>query len=561
MKWVKRTAGGIILVLLCGVALRIFAPVQMILGLAMLTKTMHYTAPNHPIVWDQGPASAVQPPEQRKPNIVVILADDLGFNDITAHGGGVANGAVPTPNIDSIAKQGVDLANGYAGNATCAPSRAAIMTGRYPTRYGFEFTPAPIGFARVISKLATAREPGHPAIFNNDALENIPALDTQALPAGQITIAEMLKGQGYHTLHFGKWHLGGIKGARPEDVGFDESLGFMAGASMYAPENDPDIVNMKQDWDPIDLFLWYGLPLGIQYNGSPWFKPATYMTDYLGDEAVKAIHANRNRPFFMYFTPNAVHTPLQATREDYDALPQIGDPRLRVYGAMVRALDRNVGKVLEALKQDGLDQNTLVIFTSDNGGAGYIGLPDINKPYRGWKATFFEGGLHVPYFMRWPAKIHPGAVFTLPAAHVDIVATAAAAAGAALPNDRVMDGVDLVPYITGEKSGAPHKNLFWRSGAYDVVLQDGWKLQRDIFPVAGENPHFWLHNLNVDPTEQHNLAASEPAKLQELQQLMDQIDHQQAKPLWPSLLSGPIAIDHTGKELIKNGDEFIYWYN
>ena len=561
MKWLKWPAGILVLLAVSAGAFRIFAPVQMVLTIAMINKAMHRAAENHPVAWDQGPATRASPADQRKPNIVVILADDLGFNDITAQGGGVANGAVPTPNIDSIAKDGAGLANGYAGNATCAPSRAAIMTGRYGTRFGFEFTPAPVGFARILAKMATAAEPKHPAVFNNDVLENIPPLDTQALPPTEITIAAMLKQQGYHTIHFGKWHLGGIKGSRPEDVGFDESLGFIAGASMYLPEDDPDVVNMKQDWDPIDLFHWYGLPVGVQFNGSPWFKPASYMTDYLADEAVQAIHANRKRPFFIYFAPNAVHVPLQATREDYDALPQIADPRLRVYGAMVRALDRGVGKLLGALKDEGLERNTLVIFTSDNGGAGYIGLPEINKPYRGWKATFFEGGMHVPYFLRWTARIQPGTQFTSPAAHVDIFATAAAAAGAALPTDRVMDGVDLLPYITGQKTSAPHQNLFWRSGAYAVMLQDGWKLQRDVFPTPGKPVHLWLYNLNADPTEQHNLVESEPEKLKELLSVMDALDHQQAKPLWPSLLAGAIAVDHSSKDSMQDNDEIIYWYN
>ncbi|HTF33825.1 MAG TPA: sulfatase-like hydrolase/transferase [Myxococcota bacterium] len=193
MKWLKWPAGILLLLAVSAAAFRIFAPVQMLLTIAMVNRAMHRAAENHPVAWDQGPAVPASPADQRKPNIVVILADDLGFNDITAHGGGVANGAVPTPNIDSIAKDGVRLTNGYAGNATCAPSRAAIMTGRYGTRFGFEFTPAPVAFARVLARMATSAEPGHPAVFNNDVLENIPPLDTQALPPTEITIAAMLK--------------------------------------------------------------------------------------------------------------------------------------------------------------------------------------------------------------------------------------------------------------------------------------------------------------------------------------------------------------------------------
>jgi arylsulfatase A-like enzyme len=366
----------------------------------------------------------------------------------------------------------------------------------------------------------------------------------------------LLQKQGYHTLHFGKWHLGGAEGRRPEQKGFDESLGFIPGASMYLPEHDPGVENSHQDWDPIDLFLWAALPWGVQYNGSPWFQPTGYMTDYLTDEAIAAVHANRNRPFFLYFAPNAPHTPLQAKKSDYDALASIPDHRLRVYGAMIRNLDANIGRLLAALKQEGLADNTVVIFTSDNGGANYIGLPDINRPYRGWKATFFEGGMHVPYFISWPGHIQPGSKYAPPVGHVDIFATAAAAAGAAMPTDRKMDGVDLLPFIAGTATGQPHKNLFWRSGNYRVVLADGWKLQRMSAP-----PKEWLFNLTADPTEQHNLAATEPARMHDLGALMDQIDAEQAKPIWPSVLSGAIAIDHPGGMPIQPGDEYIIWDN
>jgi arylsulfatase A-like enzyme len=428
------------------------------------------------------------------------------------------------------------------------------MTGRYATRFGFEFTPAPVSFARVIAAMMQG-EP-HPAILHTDVIENMPPLDKEAVPASEITVAKVLRDKGYHTLHFGKWHLGGVAGSRPEDMGFDESLGFIPGASMYLPESDPGVENSKQGFDPIDRFIWAALPYGVQYNGSPWFEPRGYMTDYLADEAVAAVHANRNRPFFLYFAPNAPHTPLQAKKADFDALSAIPDHRLRVYGAMIRNLDYNIGRLLQALKDEGLDQNTLVIFTSDNGGANYIGLPDINRPFRGWKATFFEGGMHVPYFMKWPGHVQPGSHYTEPVGHVDIFATAAGAAGAAIPTDRTMDGVDLLPYVTGQRAGAPHQDMFWRSGQYRVVLKDGWKYQRMDYP-----PKRWLFNLLNDPTEQHNMLANEPSRVAELDALMEKIDHAQAKPLWPSVLSGAIAIDHPGGMPWKADDEYIYWDN
>jgi arylsulfatase A-like enzyme len=508
---------------------------------------------NHPVVWQQGPAAANASPDQRPPNVILILADDLGYNDITLNGGGVAGGAVPTPNIDSIAHDGVTFTNGYAGNATCAPSRAAIMTGRYATRFGFEFTPAPVEFEKLIAKFDYGR---HEPVFHEDLVDEVPPVGNQIVPLHEITIAQEMKTRGYHTMFLGKWHLGETKEAAPESRGFDETLGFLAGASRYGKPGDPDIIDSRQDFDPIDKFLWANLPFAVQNNGRHRFYPSKYMTDYLGSEAVKAIDANRNRPFFMYLAFNAPHTPLQASRIDYDQMVNIKDERLRIYGAMVRALDRNVGNVLDALRANHLDKNTLVIFTSDNGGANYIGLPNINKPFRGWKMTFFEGGIHVPYMMRWPAKIAPHTVYSMPVAHTDIFATAAAAAGAPLPTDRVMDGVDLVPFVAGEKSGAPHKTLFWRSGNYKTLLNGEWKLQVSSNPAT-----MWLYDLKTDPTEHDNLAASQPDELKTMLATLTAVDKQQHKPLWPSLIEGPIDVDHPLSWPQHANDTYVYWAN
>jgi len=546
--------------------------VVMVLGLAAANKVaifamiahaqLPHVEPNHAVSWAPGPPSP--PPGRRAPNVVLILADDMGYNDITFHGGGVARGAAPTPNIDSIGREGVDFVNGYAGNATCAPSRAAIMTGRYPTRFGFEFTPAPVAFEKMVGSQAEPDAIVTPRFFA-DRLKQMPegstaakaeAVNVLSVPPTEITIAKLLKEQGYHTLHLGKWHLGGKKGSRPEDLGFDESLGFIAGASMYLPEHADGVENSKQPWDPIDRFLWPNLPYQVQFNGSPMFAPRGYMTDYLTDEAVQAIKANKNRPFFLYFAPNAIHTPLQATKADFDALAQIKDHRLRVYAAMVRNLDRNVGKILKTLKDEGLEQNTLVIFTSDNGGAGYIGLPEINKPYRGFKSTFFEGGVHAPFFMRWPGQIAPGSHYPFPVGHIDIFATAAAAAGAQVPRDRVIDGVDLTPYLQGKVQGRPHQMLFWRSGQYKVVLDGDWKLQS-----SEAQSKVWLYNLAVDPTEKDELSRREPQRTRAMLALIAAQDAQSVKPLWPSLLQGPVFIDHPSGMPQKKGDEYILWDN
>lgn len=551
LKW-----GGATLAVLAVVAVggAIYVKQNPIVLLRIVTRFKDPIGPNQPVVWQQGPETA--PQGKRPPNVVLILADDLGWNDITVNGGGVAGGVVPTPNIDSIAHQGVDLTQGYAGNATCAPSRAAIMTGRYATRFGYEFTPSHPIFMKMVGE--DNRGLRNPIYFAENA-KNYPPINSLGVPPSEITVAKLLQRQGYHTMMFGKWHLGELPEMRPQAQGFDESLGFLMGGQLYAPSGAPGIQEAKQPWDPIDKFLWAALPYAVSKDGGPRFAPDKYMTDYLGEQAVDAIKANKNRPFFIYLAFNAPHTPLQATQEDYDALPMIQDHELRVYAAMIRALDRNVGRVLQALKEQGLDDNTLVIFTSDNGGASYIGLPDLNKPYRGWKATFFEGGIHVPYFMKWPGVLPAGAKFGLPVGHVDIFATAAGAAGASVPTDRVIDGVNLLPFLEGKEAGRPHQTLFWRSGDYKVLLDGDWKLQ-----VSERPKKDWLFNLKDDPTEQKNLADVEPEKVKELRGVLAGIDGQQAKPLWPELAEGPIAIDHPenpAKFPDSPDDEYIYWAN
>jgi uncharacterized sulfatase len=511
--------------------------------------------PPRVIEWDTGPATA-PPASERPPNIVLILADDLGWNDLTFAGGGVAGGTVPTPRIDSLAREGVNFSWGYAGNGTCAPSRAAIMSGRYPTRFGFEFTPTPPGMAPMMARLANRADRIRPAVTHFDEHgEGLP-YDEMGMPASEITLAELLKGGGYHTVHIGKWHLGRANGMAPHEQGFDESL--LMASGLYLPEDDPGVVNSKQDFDPIDRFLWKAMQFAASFNGSEPFEPAGYLTDYYTEQAVKVIEANRNRPFLLYLAHWTPHTPLQAARADYEALSHIEDHTLRVYAAMIRSLERSVGAVLDALEANGLAENTLVVFTSDNGGANYIGLPEVNQPYRGWKISFFEGGIHVPFFMRWPKGLPRGTTLHEPVHHFDVFATAAAAAGIPLPADREMDGVDLAPFARGEDVGSPHDALFWRTGHYQVALSEGWKLQRNQRP---DGDRTWLFDLNTDATEQHDVAAQHPERVAQLEAKLAAHNARQIEPAWPSLLEAPISIDKTLRDPQAEGDEHIYWPN
>jgi uncharacterized sulfatase len=515
--------------------------------------------PNQDISWSTGTDSRGRAPGERPPNIVLILADDLGWNDLTFGGGGVAGGTVPTPHIDSIAQQGVTFTNGYAANGTCAPSRAAIMSGRYGTRFGFEFTPTPPGMMQLTGLMP--RDPGRlrEIIAYPDA--EVVDYEDMGMPASEVTIAELLAERGYHNVHIGKWHLGLANGMAPHRQGFHESL--LMASGLYLPEDHPDVVNAKQDFDPIDRFLWAAMRFAAAFNHSAQevdevaaFEPGGYLTDYYTDQAVEVIEANRDRPFFLYLAHWAPHTPLQATREDYEALSHIELHRERVYAAMIRSLDRGVGRVLEALRANGLENNTLVLFTSDNGGAGYIGLPEVNSPFRGWKISLFEGGIHVPYFARWPARIPAGSEMDHPVHHFDLYATAAAAAGATLPTDREIDGVDLVPFVTGDVQGAPHRELFWRSGVSQSALVDGWKLN-----ISDPPGRTWLFDMRVDPTEQRDLSRERPEKVAELQAAMARHNAEQAPPAWPSQASVPINIDKDLSQPDAPDDEYIYWSN
>jgi len=512
--------------------------------------------PARELAWQQGPETPAS--GQRPPNIVFILADDMGYNDISTFGGGVANGRVKTPNIDQLAAEGAVFEQSYAGNATCAPSRAMLMTGRYPTRTGFEFTPTPSGFGPMVAMIGNSLDNGLPPYkFNDELAETGLPYEAQGLLPSEVTVAEILKEKGYYTAHIGKWHLGQGEGQAPNDQGFDDSL--IMSSALYLPEDDPNVVNAKLDFDPIDQFLWSRLSYANSFNnaGDKRFEPGGYLTDYWTNEAVKVIRNNKSRPFFLYLAHWGIHTPLQATREDYDAVGDIKPHRLRVYAAMMRALDRSVGRINDTLIEEGLADNTIVVFSSDNGGAGYIGLPGVNQPFRGWKLTNFEGGLRVPMFVKWPKKVAPGTRVSNPVAHIDLMPTLVAAADAKIPQDVEVDGVDILPLATGDEGEAwDRKTLFWQSGYYRVVRHEDWKLQ------VSDNPKkTWLYDLANDPTEQNNLATREPEKLAELQALLTEHKASARDPLYPFVAEMPVAVDKTLVTKFVDGDEYIYWPN
>ena len=508
------------------------------------------------IPWQQGPSENKIPNLERPPNIILIVADDLGYNDISTFGGGI----IQTPSIDRLAEEGAIFNQSYSGASTCAPSRAMMMTGRYPTRTGFEFTPTPAGMAKMVSLVGSDMDLSLPPAFYDQAMEaKQPPYELKGLPPGEITIAETLKDSGYYTAHIGKWHLGRSNGMSPHEQGFDDSL--LMASALYLPEDDPNTVNAKIPFDPIDKFLWKALTYANSFNSGDddRFKPKGYLTDYWTDESINVIKANKNRPFFLYLAHWGPHTPLQATREDYDAVGDIQPHRKRVYAAMIRAIDRSVGRVLDTLDQEGLADNTLVMFTSDNGGAGYIGIPEVNQPFRGWKITMFEGGLRVPMMIKWPSKITAGTVVDTPVAHIDVMPTLAAAA-ATQSKAAEIDGVNLLPLVTSQGDQSwDRETLFWQNGHYQVVRHGDWKLQVNDRPTDGLQ--YWLFDLAKDPTEQNNLAAVRQDKVKELNALL--VDHQAnaVTTLYPATTQMPVMVDKTLAEEFEEGDEYVYTPN
>ena len=498
--------------------------------------------PNQEIVWQQGPDTR----SDDRPNIIVIVADDLGINDMTDYDDLDPSGTMDTPNIDFIANSGIKFKNAYSGSATCAPSRGMIVTGRYATSTGYEFTPVPDGMARAIN-LFNPEETRYMA----ESVESNPLFDNQGLPAEEITFAETLKDAGYYTAHIGKWHLGRGPVFAPLSQGFDESL--MMASGLFLPEDDPNVVNAYLPWDPIDKFLWAILDYAASFNESSerdnWFEPKGYLTDYYTDEALKVIEANKNRPFFLYLAHWGVHTPLQALKSDYDKLTHIDNHIERVYAAMIMSLDRSVGRIVESLEANGLSDNTWIIFTSDNGGANYIGLRYINSPYRGWKLTLFEGGIKVPLIF-WKDGIAPQEVAQR-AMHIDIMPTIHGLINEELNHS--VDGIDLFAdeYVLNQRP------IFWKTGHNKVVIKDNWKLQ-----VEEYSQKQWLFNLADDPTEQLELSDQYPEKVYELMALIDQHSEGAKNFIYKPPLLANVDVDRNLKEAVEEGhseDEESVW--
>jgi arylsulfatase A-like enzyme len=414
------------------------------------------------------------------PNILLIVGDDMGFADVGFNG----CQDIPTPNLDALAASGLRFTNGYVSGPYCSPTRAGLLTGRYQTRFGHEFNPT-------------------------GAVNGLPVTET--------TIANRLKAVGYTTALVGKWHLGSPAAMQPQARGFDTFFGFLGGAHSY--------------------FNTTGM-----LRGTEQIKELDYTTDAFGREASAFIAAHRTgAPWFLYLAFNAVHTPMDATKDRLAKFAAIADPKRRAYAAMMSAMDDNIGLVLKRLRETGQEQNTLVFFISDNGGPTMPGVTvnaSRNDPFRGSKRTTLEGGIRVPFVMAWPGRIKPG-TYAQTVIQLDLTATALTVAGIDAAADRKLEGVNLLPFISGEKSGAPHDALYWRFGEQMAIRAGDFKLVRydgnaDTLTGARNQPtsSLKLYNLATDIHEDHDLATSMPGKVQELQAKWAAWNAGNVNPLW-----------------------------
>ncbi|MDZ4850343.1 MAG: sulfatase-like hydrolase/transferase [Pirellulaceae bacterium] len=423
----------------------------------------------------------------RKPNVIVILVDDLGYRDLGVHG----SPDLKTQHIDALANGGVRCANGYVSCPVCAPTRAGVMTGRYQQRFGLEFNPA---------SGSTAGEPG--------------------LPTSEITLAEAIKKQGYATGMVGKWHLGGAEGLRPSERGFSEFFGFLEGAHSYLPPTDLTVINDPRPSVPYQRAILRGV-LPVLEN--------EYLTHAFTREAIAFIDAHRERPFFLYLTYNAVHSPLQEDKKNFERVAGIGHPNRKKYASMLASLDDGVGAVMARLRERKLEEDTLVFFLSDNGGSPQPYNTTDNRPFSGKKGELLEGGIHVPYFVHWKGTLPAGGVYQQPVISLDIFATAMAAAGGELATDRFYDSVNLVPFLSGKNKGTPHEALFWRYGDYLAIRQGPWKLHK-----SGKYPA-QLYELEADVGETMDLSQKEPVRGKELESLLMRWNAELKEPMWGTM--------------------------
>jgi len=402
-----------------------------------------------------------------------LSATTWGYADIGCHG----CTDTPTPNIDSIAAKGIRFTNGYVSCPVCSPTRAGLATGRYQQRFGHEFNTGP--------------PPG-------GLREHV------GLPLTETTIADVLKSAGYVTGAVGKWHLGIAPHFHPLKRGYDEFFGFLHGGHSYI---DPGLGT----FNPI-------------LRGTEPVDEKEYLTDAFSREAAAFVERHRKERFFLYLAYNAVHTPMQGPERYREKFEEIENPKRRVYAGMLTAMDEGIGRVLGKLKEFDIERDTLVFFINDNGGPTPANGSD-NGPLRGTKGTMYEGGIRVPFLLQWPARLKGGRLYEQPVIALDVLPTVAAAGRAELPKGRELDGVNLLPYLSGEKAAKPHEMLFWRRGQDHAVRKGDYKL----VTTGGQTA---LYDLARDIGEGRDLREERPDLFAQMQKTFEKWNAQMVEPRW-----------------------------
>jgi arylsulfatase A-like enzyme len=435
--------------------------------------------------------SCNQVTKQQPPNLIVIMADDLGYADVGFNG----CSDIPTPNIDRIATDGIKCTNGYTTYSVCSPSRAGFMTGRYSQRFGYE---------------------------RNAQYQ--PSDSLMGLPQDEKTLAEVLSTLNYKSGIIGKWHLGAHKSNHPLNRGFDEFFGHLGGGHSYFPENltieSSYLINTERE-----SYRTY-----IMRNHVP-VKTTKYLTDEFSEEALGFVEKHQEEPFFLFLSYNAPHGPLEATEKYLSRFVNIDDKKRRTYAAMVSALDDGVGALLNKLEDLSLDENTMVVFLSDNGGPERNNSSD-NGMLRDGKGSVYEGGFHVPFAIQWKGRLSPG-IYENPVSALDIFATITALSDAHLNPDKPLDGVNLIPFLSGTDPSNPHEAIYLRKyddqkfavrvGDYKIVTQNNAKIKE-------------LYNLKNDIGETVDLAAKYPEKLQELDSIRKSWNEDLIRPAFLGLI-------------------------
>jgi arylsulfatase A-like enzyme len=412
----------------------------------------------------------------RRPNVLLIVSDDQGFAEMSCQGG-----EIPTPNLDRLAAAGIRFTAGTVTSPFCSPSRAGLLTGRYQQRFGHEMNP--------VEKMNDRPEVG--------------------LPTTEKTIADHLKAAGYATGMVGKWHLGAHPPYHPLRRGFDEFYGFLREGHFYGPA-DKVVSHLRPrepEYDRLNPIL----------RGEREEATSEYLTTAFGREAGAFIDRHAAAPFFLYLPFNAPHSPMQATLRDHDRFKHIQDPHRRMWAAMLTSMDDAIGVVLDALRRNGLERDTLIFFISDNGGPTKE-LTSRNDPFSGGKGSVQEGGIRVPFIVSWPGRFATGKVERRPVSALDVLPTVLAAAGVPAPPG--LDGIDL-------QTERPDRTLFWRMGAQQAIRRGDWKLVR----LRAGDP-YRLYHLGNDPAESRDLAATEVDRARDLAEMLKDWDRTLARPLW-----------------------------